>query len=168
DPCEWLRDSITVLCRTVPAGRGPAPAAPAVPTGPNIQENYGKAAPAPTFEDVLKTAHDDAVFEYYFTSQLAAFNTTTGQKTPIGRPALIASDDASPSGEYLLVTKVKRPFSHILPMSDFPEDIEVWSRTGQVVRKVAEVPSAEGMPIAGVRTGPRDVHWRPDQPATIV
>ena len=54
--------------------------------GPNIQENLGKAAPAPTFEDLLKTAHDDNLFEYYFTSQLAAYNIESARKTLIGRP----------------------------------------------------------------------------------
>jgi dipeptidyl aminopeptidase/acylaminoacyl peptidase len=168
DPCEWLRDSTTIVCRTVPAGRGPAPAEPTVPTGPTIQENYGKAAPAPTFEDLLRTAHDDALFEYYFASQLAAFDIATGRKTPIGRPALIGSVAASPNGDYLLVTRITRPFSHILPMGDFPENIEVWTRSGEVLRKLADVPSREGIPTSGVQPGPRAYRWRPDQPATVI
>ena len=69
--CNWLEDSSAMLCHFVVTGRGPAPAPPAVPTGPRIQENIGKAAPAPTFQDLLTNAHDEALFEYYFTSQLA-------------------------------------------------------------------------------------------------
>jgi dipeptidyl aminopeptidase/acylaminoacyl peptidase len=168
DPCDWLHDNVTLVCDLVPAGRGPAPAEPTVPTGPNILENYGKPAPAPTYEDLIKTVHDEALFEYYFTSQLASINTGTGSKTLIGRPAILASVAPSPNGEYVLVSKVKRPFSHLVPMGRFPQDVEIWDRKGAVARKIADVPSGEGTPLTGVEPGPRQYHWRSDQPATIV
>ena len=66
-----------------------------------MHENYGKAAPAPTFEDMLKTAYDDELFDYYFTSQVAAYRRRPpAQKTAIGKPAIIESVAASPNGEY--------------------------------------------------------------------
>jgi len=168
DPCDWLEDSTTLVCELVPVGRGPAPQAPTVPMGPNIQENNGKAAPVATFEDMLKTAHDEALFEYYFTSQLAAINVTSGRKTLIGRPAIFGLVSPSPSGEYLLVSRIKRPFSHLIPVNGFPEEVEVWKRTGELVRKIADVPTREGVPLTGVQTGPRGYRWRPDQPATVI
>jgi dipeptidyl aminopeptidase/acylaminoacyl peptidase len=168
DPCDWLHDNTTLICELVPAGRGPAPQEPSVPTGPNIQETSGKAAPAATYEDMIKTAHDEALFEYYFTSQLAAINVVSGSKTLIGRPAIFESVTPSPSGEYLLIAKIKRPFSHLIPMNGFPEDVEIWNRRGEVARKIADVPSREGVPLTGVQTGPRGYRWRPDQPATAV
>jgi len=168
DPCDWLRDNVTLICELVPAGRGPAPLEPTVPMGPNIQENNGKAAPAVTYEDMIKTAHDEALFEYYFTSQLAAINIASAKKTPIGHPAIFSSVTPSPSGGYILVSEVKRPFSHLIPIDGFPEDVEVWTRDGQVAKKIADVPSREGVPLTGVQTGPRNCQWRQDQPATIV
>jgi dipeptidyl aminopeptidase/acylaminoacyl peptidase len=168
DPCDWLADNATLVCELVPAGRGPAPSEPTVPMGPNIQENYGKAAPAATFEDMLKTAHDEALFEYYFTSQLAAINVNSGRKTLIGRPAIFGAVTPSPSGEYLLVSRIKRPFSHLIPGNGFPEDVEVWNRGGELVRKIADVPSREGVPLNGVQAGPRGYRWRPDQQATVL
>jgi dipeptidyl aminopeptidase/acylaminoacyl peptidase len=168
DPCDWLHDNKTLICTMVVAARGPVPAAPTVPTGPNVQENFGKAAPAPTYEDMLKTAHDDALFEYYFTSQIAAIDSTTGRKTMIGQPAIFDSVSPSPSGEYLLVTKIKRPFSHLIPMNGFPNDVEVWTRAGQLAKRIADVPTREGVPINGVQTAPRGIHWRQDEAATIV
>jgi dipeptidyl aminopeptidase/acylaminoacyl peptidase len=168
DPCDWLEDNATLVCELVPAGRGAPPLEPTVPLGPNIQENNGKAAPAATFEDMLKTAHDEALFEYYFTSQLAAINVNSGRKTLIGRPAIFGTVTPSPSGEYLLVSRTKRPFSHLIPGSGFPEDVEIWSRGGELVRKIADVPSREGVPLNGVQTGPRGYRWRPDQPATVL
>jgi hypothetical protein len=62
-PCEWLDGGDLMLCGFVSPTRGLPPAEPQVPKGPNIQENTGKAAPAATYEDLLKTAHDDALFE---------------------------------------------------------------------------------------------------------
>ena len=89
DPCDWLRDNKTLICSW--CRQDVARAGSTVPTGPNIQENIGKAAPAPTYEDMLKTAHDDALFEYYFTSQIAAVDATTGRKMLIGKPAIFDS-----------------------------------------------------------------------------
>ena len=168
DPCDWLPDNATMICELVPSGRGPAPAEPPVPTGPNVQETSGKASPAATFEDMIKTAHDEALFAHYFTGQLAAINVGSGTKTLVGRPAIFDSVTPSPDGGYLLVAKIKRPFSHLIPMNGFPQDVEVWTRRGEVARRIADVPSREGVPLTGVPTGPRGYRWRPDQPATVV
>src|SRR5437667_4608894 len=168
DPCDWLNDNVTLVCTIVPAGRGAPPAEPAVPSGPNVHESYGKAAPAPTYEDLLKTAHDDALFEYYFTSQLVSYDTATGRRATIGSPAVLANVTPAPGGEYILVSRIKRPFSHLIPMNGFPEDVEIWTRRGEVARKIADRPSREGTPLTGVEPGPRSAHWRADQPATLV
>ena len=167
EPCDWLENSSALVCTTVPAGRGPAPAEPRVPAGPNVQETSGKAAPAPTFEDLIKTRFDEDVFEYYFTSQLASYDAANGRKTSIGRPGILAGVSISPDDRYLLVTRVKRPFSHLLGMNGFPKDVEIWNLRGDVVHTIASLPNAEGVPIAGVQTGPRQYRWRPDQPSTV-
>src|SRR5216117_2802148 len=109
DPCDWLKDNVTMVCELVPSGRGPAPTEPAVPIGPTVHENYGKAAPAPTYEDLLKTAHDDALFDYYFASQLVSVNTASGAKATIGRPAIFNNVTPSPDGQFVLVSRVKKP-----------------------------------------------------------
>jgi dipeptidyl aminopeptidase/acylaminoacyl peptidase len=167
EPCDWLEDSATIVCATVPAGRGAAPSEPRVPAGPNVHENFGKASPAPTLEDMLKTKYDEDLFDYYFTSQVAAYDVAGAKRTPIGKPAIVESVTPSPNGEYLLVSKVKRPFSHLYGMSGFPKDVEVWTRRGEVTRKIADVPTSEGIPMNGVVTGPRQYRWRPDRPATL-
>jgi dipeptidyl aminopeptidase/acylaminoacyl peptidase len=168
DPCDWLRDNKTLVCKIVPPGRGPAPADSNVPSGPNVQENDGKVAKSATYEDMIRTAHDEDLFAYYFTSQLAAIDATTGTATLLGKPAILGDVSPSSNDRYILVTKVKRPFSHLIPMNGFPEDVEVWDRKGAVVKKLADRPSREGVPIAGVEPGPRAHHWREDQPATII
>src|SRR5438105_4277488 len=168
DPCDWLNDNATLVCKFVVSGRGPAPAEPTVPPGPNVQENEGKRAQVATYEDMIKTAHDEDLFEYYFTSQLALVNSASGTKTPIAKPAIFTAVTPSPNGESILATTIKRPFSHLLPINGFPEDVEVLDRKGALVKKLADRPSREGVPMTGVETGPRGHRWRLDQPATVV
>jgi dipeptidyl aminopeptidase/acylaminoacyl peptidase len=168
DPCDWLRDNKTLVCKIVPPGRGPAPSGSEIPSGPNIQQNEGKTAQSATYEDMIKTAHDEALFTYYFTSQLAAIDATTGTASLIGKPAILGNVSPSPNDRFLLVAKIKRPFSHLIPMNGFPEDVEIWNRKGEVVKKLADRPSREGTPLTGVEPGPRGHHWREDQPATIL
>jgi dipeptidyl aminopeptidase/acylaminoacyl peptidase len=167
-PCSWLEDSGTMLCSFVPVGRGTPPAPNRVPTGPNIQENYGVAAPQPTIQDLLKTEHDEALLEYYFTSQLAFVDVASGRLTTVGKPGIIFSHAVSPNDEYLLVASVKRPYSRLVALFGFPMAYEVWNRKGEVVRRIFDRPSTEGVPINGVPKGPRSITWRRDHPATLV
>jgi dipeptidyl aminopeptidase/acylaminoacyl peptidase len=166
--CSWLPDSTALACFTVPAARGPAPAPPTVPEGPNIQETSGKAAPVRTYEDLLTSAYDEALFEHYFTSQLAVIDVASGKATLVGKPALFEEAKPSPDGAYFLVVRTKRPFSRLAPRSEFPKDAEIWSRSGERVRTIADVPSRESVSITGVITGPRGYRWQPTQPATMV
>jgi hypothetical protein len=57
-PMTWLPDSKGLLVKIVSPNRGNAPVVSAVPTGPNVQENMGKKAQAPTYQDLLKNTTD--------------------------------------------------------------------------------------------------------------
>lgn len=165
-PLDWMADG-SLLCKVVPAGQSPLPPAPEVPEGPRIQENEGKAAPVPTYQDLLQNARDEARFEYLGQSQLVRVDLRAGQVTPIGQPGLYAEVQPAPEGRLLLVARLKRPFSYLVPAGEFPVTQEVWDLRGRKVHTAAELPLAEGIPIEGVRTGPRRLHWRPTAPATL-
>jgi dipeptidyl aminopeptidase/acylaminoacyl peptidase len=165
--CDWLNDSAALLCTFVPPGRGPAPGLPAAPAGPNVQENFGAPGPIPTYQDLLTNAHDEELFEYHFTTELAFVDAATGRRTTVGPPGLVTAE-AAPGGEFLLVTRIKRPFSRLLTWGGFPQDVEVWSRSGERLRTIADVPTRDAVPINGVITGPRSVRWAPLDPATLV
>jgi dipeptidyl aminopeptidase/acylaminoacyl peptidase len=167
--CKWIEDSSGLLCGFVPTGRGAAPAEPKAPAGPNIQENLGKPTPVRTYQDLLTSAHDEDLFEYYFTSQLAFVNAADGKRTPVGKPGLVTPTfSVSPNAQYILVERIKRPFSRLLPWSDFPTDVELWNRSGEKARTIADVPMGDVVPIRGVMTGPRSYVWQPLDPATLV
>ena len=147
DTVQWLPDGKTLLCRTIAAGRGAPPAAPAVPVGPTVQENYGKATPAPTFQDLLRNPHDEKLYEYYATTQLALINSATGRATPLGKPAIFGSVEPAPDGNHFLVATIHRPYSYLLSAGSFPRLVEVWDRGGKSVYKLADLPLADQVPI---------------------
>ncbi len=167
-PCQWMPDSARLLCLFVPDGRAPPPPAPDVPTGPTVQETSGRPAPAPTYEDLLASERDEALFDYYFTAQLALVDATTGARTRVGAPLVFDRTDPAPGGEYLLIVKTLRPYSYLVPAERFPKQLEIWNMKGELVRTLAALPLAENVPLRGVRTGPRAVAWQPETPATLV
>jgi dipeptidyl aminopeptidase/acylaminoacyl peptidase len=165
---QWMPDGKTLLVQMVKLNRGPAPAEPLVPTGPHVQESLGGASPEVTHEDMLQNPHDEDLFEYYATSQLALVDAATGKTTPIGKAGIIESARISPDGRNLLVTTIHRPFSYLHDARAFPKEIEIWDRTGKVIHKVASSPLEDRVPINGVPTGPRNLQWRPNAPATLM
>jgi dipeptidyl aminopeptidase/acylaminoacyl peptidase len=165
---QWMSDSETVLVTLVPMGRGTEPAAPVVPTGPTVQQNIGKTAPAPTYQDLLEEPHDGELFEYYATVRLAAVS-LDGSIAEIGEPGIIGDFSSSPDGSYVLVERIQRPFSYLVPWYRFPTRIEVLDMNGDLVHRVADLPLQEEVPVTrgSVPTGPRSVSWRADAPATL-
>lgn len=165
---QWMPDSRTLLCQTIPLKRGAAPVANPVPAGPTIQESSGVKAPVRTFQDLLRDAHDEALFDYYFTSQLALVDATSGRARTVGLPGVYAAAEPSPDGQHLLVARIQRPYSYLVGAWAFPRVIEVWDKSGKREHRVAALPLADRVPIGGVATGPRSVEWIPTEPAALV
>jgi dipeptidyl aminopeptidase/acylaminoacyl peptidase len=166
--CEWLGDSSALVCRVVPADRGPAPAGSEVPVGPLVEESLGRKSPAPTFEDLLHDEHDSALFEHYFTSEVWLVG-VDGKERRLGERALVIGVEPSPDATSVLVTSLRRPFSYHVTEERFPRRSDVWSLDGKVVANIADLPLADDVPIDydAVRTGRRDIDWRQDAGATL-
>jgi dipeptidyl aminopeptidase/acylaminoacyl peptidase len=167
---DWLADSKSLIVPAVPAGRGAPPAAGGPPAGPNIQESLGKAGPVPTYQDMLKSPLDEALFEYYATSQLVLVDAQSLKTSNVGKPAIFLGAEPSPSGKYLSVAHVHKPFSYLHPATMFPQELEVWTLAGEVAYKIGSRPTYDGAGLGGdnVPTGPRAVEWMPAEPNTIV
>jgi dipeptidyl aminopeptidase/acylaminoacyl peptidase len=168
DPVQWLPDSRTLLVQTIVANRGAPPSEPQTPGGPTIQESSGRAGPVRTYQDLLKDKHDEELFKYYCTSQMALADVTSSKVTPVGKPALFASIEISPDAKHLLVVRTLQPFSYVVPAYRFPKTVEVWNTSGNVEFTLTTQPLADRVPIDGVPTGPRNETWIPTQPATLV
>ena len=164
---NWLPDQERLLVNRIPQ-RGPAPTPPPIPAGPEIVEGAGASARS-TYEarNLLETALDDALFEYYTTSELVILDPATGELDVIGAPASYASAEFSPDGEYLLVERLVGPWSHEVAWWRFAHEVEVWDDEGEMVASVASLPVADAVPVHGVPLGPRSISWRPTAPHTL-
>src|SRR5690349_10686941 len=117
---QWMPDSHTLVVEAVPQTRGNPPTDSRVPDGPIIQESDGKKAPAATYEDLLQSAHDEDLFDYYATSQLTLVDINS-HVTPVGKPGIFFRIDPSPDGAHILTARIHRPYSYLLPLNDFPK-----------------------------------------------
>lgn len=165
---DWLPDSSGLLLRlSVGAGAAPPAAAARVPVT-MASQRAPQARGLRTYADLLRNEHDAALLDHYATAQLALAD-LAGRCTPVGDPGLLASASPSPDGRALLVQRVCRPYSYQVPIQRFARDIEVWDRQGRVVHVLARLPAAEQLPRGhdAVPAGPREVHWRADEPATL-
>lgn len=166
---RWKKDSSGFITRLAVAVPEDIPQQQQAVPEPVIQTSDGKKAAVRTYSNLLKTPHDEALFEFLTTSQLAEIS-LSGEVTKLGEPAIINLFMASPNGEYLLVSQYKKPFSYLVPASRFPLKTQVWTPSGKVVDTIADLPSGESIPkgFDSTREGRRSIGWRADKGATLV
>jgi dipeptidyl aminopeptidase/acylaminoacyl peptidase len=163
----WVDDN-TILYKATTALPSAAPKKSVTPKGPAIQENYGKAAPDRTYQDLIKTPYDEDLFQFYGTSQLV--KNAAGVETKISSPAIYLGTSLSPDKKYMMVRTIRKPFSYLVTAGGFPTTVNIMDMSGKVVKTLAELPSSEGTPSGydNTQNVPRGFDWRDDEPATIV
>jgi len=163
DMLQWTPQG-TILTLLVPSNRGPEPSDSRIPTGPVVRHTRPEPTRTPTYPNLLEDAHDEDLFEYYTTSQLAEL--TPGRRpVAIGEPRMYESISLSPDGEHILAVHMERPFSYITSYRGFPRETVVMDRRGAVVSTLASSPLQEGRSGFGGGSGgddPRAFAWRPD------
>ena len=166
---SWLPDASGLLVQAVPAGRRAAPDVTRPPSGPTVAETGGRAAPVRTYQDLLSDAGDEALFDHYFTSQLTVVP-LNGRARTIGQPGVFLNVSVSPDGRYILQTRVKKPYSYVVPASLFPADVVITDLNGREAHRVADLPLRDNVPTPfdAVAPGPRSAQWRADADATLV
>jgi dipeptidyl aminopeptidase/acylaminoacyl peptidase len=165
---SWISDSQQILFTAVPQNLSPAPTKSRVPVGPVVEENLGKVAPNRTYQDLLKNPHDEALFDYYATSDLILKN-LNGTEKVISPSSIHSTASASPDGKMILTRTAHRPYSYIVPVFRFPHRVNVIDLNGTVVKTIIDLPLADNIPngFNAVQTGPRFHAWRADKPATL-
>ncbi len=163
---QWIDDK-TLLYKIAIHPVSAAPPKLLTPKGPTIQENLGKTAPSATYEDLIKTPYDEALFAFYSEAQLV--KNSGGIETPVGKPGIHVSVSVSPDKKYILLRTVHKPFSYLVPAGRFNSTVSVTDISGKPVKTIAELPSGELSPkgFDNVQNAPRDYDWRDDRPATI-
>ena len=165
---RWLPGGERLLLATIPADRGPAPGAERVASSPKIQHTHARSATVRTYQDLLQSELDEALFEHYATSQLVELDLTQDTTRHFGPPALYTTAVHSPDGSLVLMRRLKAPFSRLVPAYYFASELELWdTERAALVRPIASLPVAEEVPRQGVRTGPRGVQWQPLEPKQL-
>lgn len=179
---SWLgNDSLIVstVPKSVRNGRSPLDAPKSF--GPRVESftsQDGVKSQSRTYQDLLKNAHDEALFEHYCRSTLVKVDVASGSVTQLDDKCSGGDDRAaqdgrvytacstSPSGEYVMVAWLQKPWSYSLPCGRFPKVVELWDKDGNFIKRLADLPLAANIPLAfdSCREGPRSVGWRDDKP----
>ncbi len=169
DAINWFEGGNSVLVKMIPDTKKPLiDSKVAVPTGPTISVNEGKKAQNRTYQDLLKNKNDEHNFEQLALSELYKVS-LDGSKQKWLASNLYTNVSFSPNGEYVMVVTIEKPFSYLVPYYRFPSKTTVYTKSGELVETVLEVPLVEDLPqgFMAVRTGKRDFRWRNDKPATL-
>ena len=185
------RKLATVL---VPDNRPPMPVPPAAPSGPTVKraEEADKNR-LRTFGSLMATPHELDLLEWHATGQVALLDVPSpsakpsraklpkGAPTPgltkVGAPTMVRLVDLAPEARHVRVTRMVKPFSYIVPVSNFGSVDEVWDLGGKTLAELAKRPLDEGVqddaspqpdPGAGPEAadarqqGKREIAWRAD------
>lgn len=158
---QWAGPS-ALFCVVRVAG-SKAPTRSAVAAQPRVQVSDPSKNRLRTYRSLLENTEDQALLEHYLTGQLVKVD-LEGKETPIGKPAMIKDIDPSPKADYVRVTTVLKPFSYIVPASNFGEKEEIWDLQG---RSLVEIRTRK-LSTGGADTPPptndsrRALAWRPD------
>jgi dipeptidyl aminopeptidase/acylaminoacyl peptidase len=162
NPCVWI-DATALLCRVVADERANPPEPFA---SPNVIEHVGGAAPSRTYENLLDSAYEEALFEHYFSATLARVDVDGRVRRIEASTGLLARVRPSPDGRLALVVRLERPYSRFLRAGYFPRRVEIWDlERGRrldagALPQQPEVSTTRGVPL------PTFV-WKPDAKATL-
>ena len=172
--CEWMGGSTKLLCKTVVAGgRNSPPPTAKVPLGPHVEESFGRYnVSGRRWKICSPNAHDEDLFDYYATSQIATIDLADNKVTPIGKPAIYAGLNASPDGKYILVdasAPAGRPlllFARLEFISARNRKSSIWKAAS--FSKLSNIPLEDNLQRGVQFAGRRDINWKPTDPATLV
>ncbi|WMX13885.1 prolyl oligopeptidase family serine peptidase [Aureispira sp. CCB-E] len=171
NPIVWFEDSQSLLVKLLPSLRmNLIDTDTAVPTGPTISVSDGSKAQNRTYQDLLKNRNDEHNFEVLTTSELYKVD-LDGQHTKwLEVSGMYRSCLVSPNGEYVQVTTIHPPFSYLVPYTRFPHITRLYTRKGDLVQTINDVPLTEDIPkgFMSVRKGRRLLQWRNDKAASLI
>ncbi|GAB1417138.1 prolyl oligopeptidase family serine peptidase [Paludibacter sp.] len=169
NPITWYKDNKSLLVRMLPSdGRQISDSKSIIPSGPIISNSVGEKAQNRTYQDLLKNPVDEENFITLASSELYTIG-LDGSKKLFKEAGIYTFESFSPDGSLVLIYKVQRPFSYIVPFNRFPTSVNVFDLSGNLINNVIDIPLNEVMPKGhdAVRKGKRLVRWRNDAPSTL-
>lgn len=170
DVINWFEDGESILVKLVSENKQALiNTKTMVPSGPTISVSDGKKAQNRTYQDLLKNKNDEYNFEQLALSEVYKIS-INGKKEKWLENAIYRSISFSPDGNYVMITTVEKPFSYLVPYRRFPSKTTIYTKEGEKVQKILEVPLIEDLPkgFMAVRTGRRRFSWRADKPASLI
>lgn len=179
---DWTNDGKGIATVLIPDNRGPEPKEPVVAEGPEIRMSEATAPKVNrNYQSLLETPNDFRLVDYYTNGQLAVIDAKTKAIKKIGAPALITDVNASPDGQYFRVTLQTKPYSYIVPVSNFGTVEQLWDANGKMIaelthrqlndgqRNLSDSARAAGGGRGGFQsdTGKRDFNWNPTGPGLV-
>ncbi|WP_140937349.1 S9 family peptidase [Sphingobacterium lumbrici] len=168
-PYTWFKDSSKLLIMRLPGDRKQLiDSSKDLPLGPIVSTSTGQVSQLRTYQDLLKNPQDESNFETLVNSELYIVD-LNGQQTKFMDSDMFVQESFSPDGRYLLVTTIKRPFSYVVPYSQFPQETKVYDLAGTLIKVVNEVPLTEIQPkgFSSTRKGKRSMGWRSDKASSL-
>ncbi|CAL2064203.1 alpha/beta hydrolase family protein [Tenacibaculum sp. 190524A05c] len=165
----WFKDGKSLLVRCLAENRKPLiDTETAIPSGPIVSVSDGVKAQNRTYQDLLKTPNDEFNFQQLATSELKKVS-LNGSMTTWAKADMYRGMSFSPDGEYVMLTKIKKPFSYLVTFYRFPSETVIYSKDGDLVKVINEVPLDEVRPkgFMATRKGKRGINWRGDKGATL-
>ena len=152
---------------------------PTLPDGPVVQENLGERNSVRTYQDLLSSPFDKALFDYYCTVIFAIYS--SGETSLAGPKEVVRDYDISPDSRFMMVTTEQHPYSYMEGHNSFPSIREIRTISGETLvvlsdtnkekaekalrDKAPKDTSAANIPEPPLKMG---FEWRSDMPATLV
>jgi dipeptidyl aminopeptidase/acylaminoacyl peptidase len=118
---EWVDNGRSIVATMMPDGPRSAPSKEGTPNSPRVQVTSPRPSRIRTYASLITTPIEQEMLEFYTTSQLARVDVATGRVHRVGKPEMIKSVDAQPTGKFFRVVVMEKPFSYLFPASSFPE-----------------------------------------------
>jgi len=170
DVINWFEDSEHLLIKVISADKKPLiDAESSIPTGPTVSVSDGKKAQNRTYQDLLKNANDEFNFEQLAHSEIHKID-LKGNANKWLDNAMYRNITFSPDGNYILVSKIEKPFSYLVPYYRFPTKTIVYDKEAKQVALIAATPLIEDLPkgFMAVKKGRRYIEWRNDVAASLI
>src|SRR4051812_41551252 len=143
---DFTEDGRQIATVLVPDNRPAMPQPPASPTGPSVklamETDKNRLR---TFPSLMSTPYEEQLLEWHSIGQLALVDVARGTAKKIGGPAMIRAIDAAPDGKYVRVTRMLKPFSYDVPVSNFGQIEEIWDDNGKALAKISDRPINVGV-----------------------
>lgn len=146
-PFGWFRDSKSLYISVLPSDR-PAltDTRKAIPSGPTVSVSQeGVQAQNRTYQDLLQNKIDEDNFDALVTSEIHKVD-LSGRTEPFLSKDIYTRLAFSPDGSYLLVAKLRRPYSYSVPYSRFPTVTDIYDVSGKLLIHFHERPLIEALP----------------------